>query len=139
MDATTPDAIVRTWFEEVWNQGRADAIHRLFAADGSADGRPGGALKGPAAFDAVFQAFRGAFPDIRIEVERTVTEGEWTTAVCRVTGTHTGNSLGIEAAGRPVEFWGTAVVRVSGGQIREGRNCFDFLTMYQQLGVVPAV
>jgi hypothetical protein len=25
------------------------------------------------------------------------------------------------------------------GQLREGWNCFDFLTMYQQLGIVPAI
>jgi hypothetical protein len=30
------------------------------------------------------------------------------------------------------------IVRVADGQIREGWNCFDFLTMYQQIGAVPA-
>lgn len=57
----------------------------------------------------VFKLFRGAFPDIHIDVERTVTEGDVVAAYCHVTGTHTG----------------------------DGWNCFDFLTMYQQLGTMP--
>jgi len=29
-------ALIRRWFEEVWNKGRADAITELFAAEGIA-------------------------------------------------------------------------------------------------------
>lgn len=57
---------------------------------------------------------------------------------CRVTGTHTGEGLGIAPTGKRVDFEGMTIARVIDGQIREGWNCYDFLTMYQQLGVVPA-
>jgi len=130
MNALTPEAVARTWFEEVWNQGRKDAIHRLFAADCVAEGLPGGP-KGPAAFEQLFDMFRGAFPDIHIAVERTITEGEWVAVVCQVTATHSTSK-------QPVSFHGVAIARVADGQIREAHNCFDFLTMYQQLGQVPA-
>ena len=139
MSAQTPDAIARIWFDEVWNQGRADTIHRLYAADARAEGLPGVDAQGPAGFEPLFHAFRGAFPDIHIEVAQTITEGEWVSVVCRVTGTHTGATLGLPATGKPVDFWGITTARVAGGQIREARNCFDFLSMYQQLGVVPAL
>jgi steroid delta-isomerase-like uncharacterized protein len=137
MSAQTPEAVARTWFEEVWNQGRVDAIQRLFAADCVARGLPGGDMHGPAAFEALFHLFRGAFPDIHIAVEQTITQGEWVAVVCQVTGTHTGNTMG-PATGKAVNFQGITLARVAGGQIHEGRNCFDFLTMYQQLGLVPA-
>jgi steroid delta-isomerase-like uncharacterized protein len=134
-----PDVVMRTWFEEVWNQGREDTIERIFAADGLAHGLPGGPMRGPEGFRPVFRQFRGAFPDIRIAVERTVTEGEFVVAHCRVTGTHQGETLGIAPTGRAIDFQGVTIARVVDGQLREGWNCFDFLTMYQQLGIVPAI
>jgi steroid delta-isomerase-like uncharacterized protein len=133
-----PDAVVRTWFEEVWNQGREQAIDRLLAQDAVAHGLPGGPCCGPAAFRPVFNTFRGAFPDLRIVVEKTVTEGNAVAAYCHVTGTHTGDALGIPPTGRRVDFHGVTIATIVDGTIREGWNCFDFLTMYQQLGAMPA-
>ncbi len=31
-------ALLKRWFEEVWNKGRADAVEEMFAADGIAHG-----------------------------------------------------------------------------------------------------
>lgn len=31
-------ALVRRWFEELWNKGRAEAIDQMFAPDGIAHG-----------------------------------------------------------------------------------------------------
>jgi predicted ester cyclase len=75
-------------------------------------------------------------PDIHIEVERTITEGDLVAAHCRVTGTHRGGTLGFAPTGRRVDFHGVTIARIVDGQFREGWNSFDFLTLYQQLGVV---
>jgi steroid delta-isomerase-like uncharacterized protein len=133
----SPDSVVRTWFEELWNQGREDTIDRFFAADAVAHGLGDGPLQGPEAFKPFFRRFRGALPDIRIEVVRTITEGEMIAIHCRVLGTHTGNTLAMPATGKPAEFWGICIARVSGGKIIEAWNQFDFLTFYQQLGSLP--
>jgi hypothetical protein len=37
-----------------------------------------------------------------------------------------------------VDFWGMTVGRVENGQIVEGWNSFDFLSMYQQIGWVTS-
>jgi steroid delta-isomerase-like uncharacterized protein len=134
-----PEAVIRAWFEEVWNQRQADGIDRMFAADAVAYGLPGGAMVGPDGFRPVFHAFCGAFPDIHITVEQTVTEGAQVAARCRVTSTHTGEGLGFAATGKPVDFQGIVLATIVDGQLRSGWNIFDFLTMYQQLGVVPPV
>jgi steroid delta-isomerase-like uncharacterized protein len=134
----TPADVMRTWFDEVWNQGREATIDRLFAANSVAHGLPGGDLNGPEAFRSVFHAFRGGLPDIHIDVEKTVTEGETVAVFCRVTGTHTGLSLGFPPTGRRVDFNGVVFARVVDGLLQEGWNCFDFLTMYQQMGIVAA-
>jgi steroid delta-isomerase-like uncharacterized protein len=128
--------VMQTWFEELWNQGREATIDRLLAADGVAHGLPGGDLVGPANFRTLYRAFRDAIPDIHVSVDKTITEGDHVAVLCRVTGTHTGQGLGLPPTGRPVEFTGMVIARVVDGQLREGWNCFDFLAMYQQLGVV---
>lgn len=132
-----PESVMRTWFEEVWNQGREEAIDRLFAADGMVHGLPGSPLRGPEAFKALFKAFRGAFPDMHITIERTVIQGELVAAHCRVTGTYKEATLGVAPTDQRVDFCGVAIGRIVDGQLREGWNCFDFLTMYQQLGAIP--
>jgi predicted ester cyclase len=35
-----------------------------------------------------------------------------------------------------VDFWGMCMLKVEDGKIVEGWNCFDMLSMYQQIGWV---
>jgi steroid delta-isomerase-like uncharacterized protein len=136
--SVTPDWVVRTWFEELWNQGKEETMERLFAADGIAHGlgADGSPLRGPEGFRPFFRAFRQAFPDLHVEVLRTITEGELVTTHCRVTGTHRGNGMGL-ATGNSVDFSGMTIVRVRDGKIIEAWNNFDFMSFYQQIGMLP--
>ena len=139
--ADTPDALIRRWFEDVWNRGREDTIDEL-VADGAKiyglstpDGQP---ISGPDEFKPFYRQFRQAFPDIRITIVRTVTQGDVVAAHCDVTATHSSNGLvGVPASGRPVHFSGMCMVRIAEGRFVEGWNVFDFLTCYQQMGLLP--
>jgi predicted ester cyclase len=136
----TPDAVTRQWFKEVWDEGNEEAIDRLMAPDGKVHGLsgPGGPpMIGPAAFKPVFHMFREALGDLEIVIERTLVDGEFCAAFCRVKGRHVGRALGGEPTGRPVELNGVTITRVRNGKLIEGWNVFDFLTMYQQMGWVP--
>lgn len=135
----TPEAMIRRWFEELWNQGREDTIDRLLAPNAKVygltpDDRP---ITGPEEFKPFYRQFRQAFPDIKITVVHTVAEGDRVAAYCHVVGTHLGEGLGVPATKRPVEFSGMCIVRADGNQLVEGWNCFDFLTCYQQVGLMP--
>ena len=132
-------ALIRRWFEEVWNQGRVEAIDEMFAADGVAHGlsdEPGKTMKGPDDFRPFHGIFRGAFPDIEVVVEDTIAEGDLVAARCSVRGKHTGDHLGVAASNAPVEFTGMAIVRIKDGKIVEAWNNFDFLAMNRQIGVI---
>ena len=132
-------ALMRRWFEEVWNKGRAEAIDEMFAEDGVAHGlsdETGALLRGPAGFKPFFQNFRSAFPDIQIVVEDTIAEGDKVAARCTVRATHAGEGLGFAATQRPMEITGIAMVRVRDGKIVEAWNNFDFMGMFQQLGTL---
>jgi len=133
----SPESVMREWFEQLWNQKKLDTIDRLFAADGIAHGLTGEVMKGPEAFKPFYSAFSGAFPDIHIEVLRTIVQGEFVVVHNHVTGRHAGHTLGFAATGRSAEFEGVTIARIVDGKIVEGWNFYDFLSMYQQLGVAP--
>jgi len=137
----TPEAVTRDWFERVWNQGSESAIDELLAVDAQMHGLPtpdNKPLVGPAGFKPFFRRFHSAFPDVHIDVVRTVAEGEYVALHCRVSGTHHGDSLGIVPTHRPIDIWGMGIAHVKGGQVVEAWNAFDFLSLYQQLGLLPA-
>ena len=133
----TPESVIRAWFEDVWNKGDETAVERLFHPDGVFRGLPtpdGEPVRGPVEFMPFHRAFRSAFPDMQIDLLRTVAQGDLILAHCRVTGTHRGDGLGLPPTDRPIQMYGFALGRVENGQLHEGWNCFDFLDMYRQLG-----
>lgn len=130
--------LMRRWFAEVWNKGRADAIAEMFAADGIAHGLsddPQNPLRGPAGFLPFHAQFREAFPNIEVVVEDQIAEDDLVATRCTVRGKHTGDSLGIAATHAPVDFTGMTITRIADGKIVEAWNNFDFMKMYRQLGV----
>ena len=132
-------ALVRRWFEEVWNKGRSEAIEEMFAEDGIAHGLsddPAASMKGPRDYRPFYETFRGAFPNIVVNIEDMVAEGDKVAARCSVTGKHTGDNLGFAATNTGVDFTGITIVRISDGKIVEAWNNFDFMRMNRQLGVL---
>jgi steroid delta-isomerase-like uncharacterized protein len=130
-------ALVERWFDQVWSQGRADAIDDMFAAEGVAHGL-GQDLHGPAEFRVFHATFRGAFPDVRVQMDEMIAEGDRVAYRFTATGTHRGGDLGFPATGRQVRFVGMGSVRIVNGRIVEGWNVLDQLGMLTQLGVVAA-
>jgi steroid delta-isomerase-like uncharacterized protein len=134
----TPESAMHAWFENLWNKGDETTIDRMFHVDGTVHGLPtpdGQPIRGPEAFKPFFRQFRTAFPDLSIEIVHSLAQGDMAVAYCRVKGTHNGEGVGLAATGQPIEFSGFAMARFENGQLVEGWNCFDFLQMYQQLGV----
>jgi steroid delta-isomerase-like uncharacterized protein len=133
--STENKLLVRRWFEEVWNKGREAAIDELLATNCLVHGL-GNDIKGPEDFKRFHSAYRNAFPDIKIQIDQIVTEGNIVAASWSGTGTHRGDGLGFAATNRQVRFNGMSFVRIEQGKLVEGWNSFDQLGMFQQIGVV---
>ena len=134
----TNKALMRRWFEEVWNQGRSEAIDELLADDVVIHGlvdAAGNPVHGAEAFREFHRQFRGAFPNMHITVEDVIAEGDRAVARCDVRGQHSGDHLGFKATNAPVQFGGIAIVRIENGKIAEAWNQFDFMEMNKQLGL----
>ena len=131
--------IMQRWFDEVWNKQNVDVIDELFAEDGVAGGLAnddGSPVIGPKDYKPFQQRFLSAFPDLKVSLEDTVTEGEKIGIRCRVTGTHCGDGIGVQPCNKAVDFGFIGIARIRDGKITEAWNSIDFLTMYQQLGAV---
>ena len=114
------------WMEEVWNNGREDAIDEMMDETAIANGLQGVDSPGPAGFKPFFHSFRQQFPQVHVEVDDVVSEADLETSRCTVTGK--------DANGNEVNFSGMTFLRIQNGKIVEAWNIFDFMTMYQQLG-----
>ena len=114
------------WFQEVWNNGRKEAIDELLDVNGVIHGIEGINVPGPEGFKVFYDSFRQQFPKIHVEVEDAVSEDGYETSRCTVTATNANNQT--------VNFSGMTFIRVKNNKIVEAWNNFDFLSMYQQLG-----
>jgi predicted ester cyclase len=82
-------------------------------------------------------AFHTAFPDLRMTVGELIAEGDKVAYRLTVTGTHTGEFMGIQATGKRVTFTETHIDQIAHGKLVRHDGDFDQLGMLQQLGVIP--
>ncbi|MCW3098761.1 MAG: hypothetical protein JWL77_4379 [Chthonomonadaceae bacterium] len=132
------EALMRTWFEEVWNQKRPERIPELMSADSIAHGMgpDAASLRGPEAFRQAYDTFTGAFPDLHITIEQFFATTDMVAVLLRCEATHAGDHLGVPASGKRVTFSVMTMARYCDGKIVEGWNVLDLLTAFRQIGVV---
>ena len=129
-------ALVRRFYEEIWNKGNLAAADELLAANFVNHSFPE-IPKGPEGFKQVFKMWRSGFPDLQMTVEDMVAEGD--KVACRLTSraTHKGEFMGIAATGKQVTSTSISIQRVAGGKLVESWVEMDRLGMMQQIGVIP--
>ncbi len=120
------------WMEEVWNQRRDATIDELLAEDGIGH-MEGGDVRGREEFRKVRAALLGAFPDLRIEIEDTLAEGDHVVVRWRVAGTHGGDHFGFPATQRAVEFRGITWMTFREGMLVEGWDGWNQGALLQAL------
>ena len=105
---TTP-ALVRDFYERLWNRGEESAARDLLTADFQFRGSLGDTLHGHEAFLGYVRAVRTSLSDYRCEVLQCVSEGENAFARMRFSGIHTALFLGHAPTRRPVAWEGAAL------------------------------
>ena len=128
-------ALVRRFYEEVWDQGNTDFAFEVFADDYVRhDLRSTDALPGPAGQKKIAEDFRAAFPDLRIVVDLIVGEDDYVVGRWTATGTHNGRWGGIEPTGREATFSAVNIYRFENGKVAEIWNHRDDFGLAEQLG-----
>jgi steroid delta-isomerase-like uncharacterized protein len=131
-------ALVRRFFDEVWNGRNLAAIDDLFEPDYVAHGRPPSLPPGPEGLKQRIAMTHSAFPDGRMTVEDQVAEGDIVVTRWTAHGTHQGEYLGLPPTGKQVTVRGVDIDRVANGRIAESWDLFDQWGLMEQLGVVPS-
>ena len=93
-------------------------------------------LYGHAGWEAWATGTVTAFPDFTLTIEDVIVEGDLAVIRYRITGTHTGDLMGMPPTGAEVEFVGTNILRVLDGQVTEIWATHDSYGLMQQLGAL---
>jgi steroid delta-isomerase-like uncharacterized protein len=132
-------ALIRRWFEEVWNKGRMEAIDEMASPDIVGHGQAQHDTDiGMAEFKPFVVALRNAFPDMKVVIDQTIEQGDKVVARWTSTMTHKGEFLGFAPTGKKATITGTSIQRISNGKIVEGWDNWDQLGLLVQIGAVPA-
>jgi steroid delta-isomerase-like uncharacterized protein len=91
-----------------------------------------------AAWSAFLVAFTKAFPDSRITVAASISEGDMVATRWSLTGTHRGEFQGIAPTGRTISFSGIEYNRVVNSRFVEHWSMFDQAALLRQIGAMPA-
>ena len=130
-------ATVRGLINEVFNEGNLDAVDNYIHDDfvEHEAGPPGMPTdkEAPRAWTAMMRA---AFPDMHMAIEDLVVEGDKVAIRTTVTGTHTGEFMGIPPTDKKFEISAIDIVRMQDGKLIEHWGVSDAMAMMQQLGVM---
>jgi steroid delta-isomerase-like uncharacterized protein len=129
-------ALVRRFYEEVWDRGNVEFTYEVFADDyvrhdlRSTQARPGAAGMVKIAAD-----FRRAFPDAHWRVDLLLGEDDLIVARWTASGTHSGSWGDIAPSGKSVTFSGVNIFRFGDhGKVAEIWNHRDDLGLMEQVG-----
>ena len=140
-------AVVRRFWDLVWNNGELPAIEELVDDDFTNFGirRPGG----HAALRYIVTAWRTAFPDLRMEVQEEIACGDTVVHRVMARGTHLGEfppGIGpgrvldaMPPTGRSFEADQIHIHQVRGGKIAGHAATRNNLLMLSQLGLLPGI
>jgi predicted ester cyclase len=131
----TNEALVRRFYDEVWNEGNVEIAEEIFAPDYVRhDLRPTRAGSGGAGMAAIAVAFRGAFPDLRMEIDLILSDDDLVAARWTSTGTFSGSWGDVSPTGAHATFSGVNIFRIRDARVVELWNHRDDLGLMEQVG-----
>jgi predicted ester cyclase len=93
----------------------------------------GGEVRGPAGFREMRAMFLSALPNVSIEIEDILAEGDRAAVRWRATGTHSGEGFGFASSNREIGIRGTTWLVVRNGKIVEGWDTWNLAAMLDSL------
>lgn len=90
---------------------------------------------GPEGVERLADFLLPAIPDMRLDLQDFVAEGDKVVVRLTIRGTHRGDLAGIAPTGRPIEVGVLDLFHLRGGKLSEHWALFDNLGMLRQLGV----
>ncbi|MGX9791198.1 ester cyclase [Mycobacterium sp. MMS18-G62] len=92
---------------------------------------------GPEALKQVWAMLLRIYPDIHLNVEDVIAEGDKVVGRTTVTGTHQGEFMGVAGTGKSVTYNEIFIFRFAGGRVAETWGVVDVYAQMRQIGVTP--
>ncbi|MFC7029070.1 ester cyclase [Halomicroarcula sp. GCM10025324] len=131
-------AIIERENDEINTGGSFDYIDELYAEEVIVNITRAGAEKPLASREAIknlYQEWKIAFPDLRVEVEHEAAEGDIVMQYVTMRGTHKGVFRGVEPTGNEIAVPAFHMRRIKDGKIVETASTSSFGTLLRQIGV----
>lgn len=119
MSSSGNEAIVRRFYDELWNRWQLEVADEIVAETIEFRGSLGKSIRGREDFKAYVEALQRAFPDWRNTIDEIMAVGDRCCTRMTWTGTHRGPFDGIEPTGARVEYCGAAFFHITSGVIDE--------------------
>lgn len=133
--------IARRWSEELWGRGQLAVANEIIAPD-YVRHDPGDPFpaRGPEDVKHIVTMLRSMLPDLRIDVEMQIAEGDFVVNRYTSTATDTVGYLGMPPTGRVIQTPAIQIFHIVGGKIVESWAVRDDAGTLRQLGrlTIPA-
>ncbi len=121
-----------------WSRLDAAALAAEHTDDCVAESPMAGQLLGRAAMEHVYRAWFDGFPDLALEIEDPVVDGERSVEIGTLSGTDTGGFMGLPATGKAFRVPAVFVYGLEDGKIARFRSVYDFTGILVQTGLMKA-
>jgi steroid delta-isomerase-like uncharacterized protein len=132
--------IAQRFMEECWNKGNLKAISEYLSANCRYhDPAFPHLTSGADNIRNHIENCRRGFPDMKITIEDTVSEGNEVVHHWTVTGTHKGHFLGVAPTNKKATVSGTSIFRIEKSKIAEQWSDWNLMTLMEQLGIAAGL
>lgn len=114
------EAMVRRWFEEIWNQRRTEMVDEVLTAESVCHTGDGPVCGCEAFREQMYQPLTAAFPDLRVQIDALISTDDNVVVRWTARGTHRGEGLPLPPTNRPVAFSGITWLQIRDGKFQEG-------------------
>lgn len=122
---------------EAMNRHDTPGLLRLYGLAAQVESPLAGTtIQGRSAIEKVFRSIFTAFPDLRLEPDYYVVDGDMVAASSIMTGSYDGGFMGIPPTGKPMRVPTVTLSRVVDGEIVWERRVYDITSMLIQSGIL---
>jgi steroid delta-isomerase-like uncharacterized protein len=129
-------AITHRLIEEFINKNNPAVADELFADDFVNHASSLGLTPDREGLKQMIAVFHQGFPDYHLTTEDTIGENDKVVERVRMTGTHTGEFMGIPPTNKKIDVDSISIVRIEAGKVKERWNVVNQQEFRRQLGLM---
>ncbi len=122
--------------DESWRRKDADGLAADFSEDAVLESPIGGTARGRSAIREAQAKVLKAFQNLEMRRSDLVIDGDRTASSFQLSGTHSGEFLGVQPTGKKVKIRGVSLITIDGAKITHERRIYDFTGYLVKTGVL---